>query len=123
NGGVWRIFIMGVDANGVPDVYNIIQDGPSLSIPYGDSIHPTPFTFVFDPPVHLPNVGLYEFAIQGEYCGSFFTVAADGHDDYPDGICWYHGRESPCEYRPRYQPVGDKNIDIVFQMEFCAAGT
>ena len=123
NGAVWRIFIMGVDSLGVPDVNSIIQDGPTLSIPYGDGVHPTPFKFVFAPPVQLPSVGEYELAVQGDQCAGVFDIAGDSHDDYPGGIYWFHRREDLCEYRPRSHPSAFADEDMVFQIEFCVPET
>ncbi len=123
NGSIWRIFVLGVDSAGRPDNNEIIQDGPSLYIWSGDGVHPTPFRFVFNPPIHLPSVGTYELAVQADSCFGNFLVAGDLNDDYPDGIGWYHGRENFCEYKPRSQPEALPDRDLNFLVEFCPPET
>jgi hypothetical protein len=124
NVAVWRIFVMALDSAGVPDVTQILRNGPTLVNEYGDGIHPTPFRFVFDPPIVLSAPGEYEFAIQGDQCHGVFDLASvDGDGSaYPDGVFWLHGRQAtycygfPAGYPDRY---GDS--DLAFTVEFCAA--
>jgi hypothetical protein len=120
---VWRIFIIPVDSTGEPIVEQFLQDGPTLKFTYGDSINPTPFRFVFDPPVQLPSPGTYELAVQGDYCNGDFLIASDGNDDYPDGVAWKHHREEYCLYYPAPFPTAYPNVDLPFRVEFCTDGT
>jgi hypothetical protein len=125
NGSVWRIFVMGLDSLGVPDVNQIIQNGPTLKIQYGDGSHPTAFRFVFDPPIQLPKSGEYEFAIQGDQCVGYFDLAGCGGDGsaYPDGVLWDHGRMTVCAGYPRPGPQAYPLSDLAFTVEFCPSGT
>jgi hypothetical protein len=125
NVSVWRMFIMAVDSTtGVPDPNQILQNGPTLVNAYGDGVHPTPFRFVFDPPVVLPAPGEYEFAIQGDQCDGVFDLAGNESDGsaYPSGVFWLHGRQAtycygiPSEYPDRYA-----DSDLAFTVEFCEA--
>ena len=121
-----RIFIMGLDSTGVPDVYNILQDGPALPWPQGDGVHATPLRFDFDPPVVLPGVGEYEFAVQGDSCRGVVDLVGNGYggQNYLDGEFWYHGREATlCYYKPRVAPESHPDTDVVFEIEFCPTNT
>jgi hypothetical protein len=124
NVAVWRVFVMALDSTGVPDVTHILRNGPTLVNEYGDGVHPTPFRFVFDPPVVLPAPGEYEFAIQGDQCGGVFDLASiDGDGStYPSGVLWYHGRQaSHCSGIPAPYPDRYPNSDLAFTVEFCPA--
>jgi hypothetical protein len=123
NFAILRIHILGLDEFGTPDPKKVIQDGPTVQIPYSPIYHrPTPYRFAFDPPVVLPGPGEYEFAIQGDQCAAFVDMAANCNDPYPLGRFWDHGRVlyPPC-HLARY-PLGDPTWDMVFSVEFCGVG-
>jgi hypothetical protein len=123
----WHIYIMGLDSLGTPDPSKMIQDGPILAHTDGDSIHSTPFRFVFDPPVILPAPGEYELAVMLDQCApgpsSLNGDYGDG-SDYPQGMHWDHGRQVySCSGHPRSDPTPHPESDLIFTIEFCRAST
>lgn len=123
-----RVFVMPTDSLGQPDFLNMIASGPSVFHTDGDGVHPTPFEFVFDPPLQLPKVGEYEFAVQADPCWGIWdildvNITRRAHDTYPGGSMWLHSRwtDLPCRLRgwPTRYPVGD----LCFSVRFCDAAT
>src|SRR6266487_1766626 len=109
-----HIWITTTDATGRPAVGGIIRNGPTLSIPYGDNIHPVRYDFVFDPPQALTRPGLYYFALTADPCFGFWDILQDDHNDYPDGEVWENGRTQDCHLR--IQPSAFPNDDLVFSI-------
>jgi hypothetical protein len=120
NDSIWHLYLMALDSAGVPDVTRLIADGPTLRIINGDGVSDTPFRFAFDPPLRLPSLGEYEFAIQGDGCRGVFQIVQDCNDDYKDGVLWVHDRVTfpPCHLRGG--PASYPTADLVFTVEFCS---
>jgi len=116
-----HIWITTTDATGRPVATGVIQNGPTLSIPFGDNVHPIRYEFVFDPPVALPRPGLYYFALTADPCFGFWDILYDDRNDYPDGEAWENGRTQDCHLR--IQPTGFPSVDLVFTIAFCHATT
>jgi len=119
-----RVFVMPTDSLGEPDVPNMIVAGPSVFHTDGDGVHPTPFEFVFDPPLKLPRSGEYEFAVQADPCWGIWDIldVSASRDPYPQGNLWLHSRwiDNPCHLRTRPAPYGG---DLCFSIRFCDAAT
>ena len=116
-----HIWVTTTDATGRPVAIGVIQNGPTLSIPFGDNIHPVRYDFVFDPPVALPRPGLYYFALTADPCFGFWDILQDDRNDYPDGEVWENGRTTDCHLR--IQPSAFPSVDLVFTISFCHAPT
>src|SRR5881409_471447 len=54
-----KLWITEADSIGMPLIGNVVFDGPALSVPYGDGIHPIEIQYSFDPPLALPHRGRY----------------------------------------------------------------
>ncbi len=118
-----RIFVMPTDSLGEPDVRNMILAGPSIFHTDGDGVHPTPFEFVFDPPLRLPRPGTYEFAVQSDPCDGIWDILDVGkRGDYLEGNLWLHSRsiDSDCPLRSRPAPYGG---DLCFNVRFLVPTT
>ena len=113
-----KLWITDVDSTGMPLTDQVVLDGPWISYPYGDGVHPTMIQFIFDPPVALPHQGQFFFAIQ-ELCYGYFDLLAANFDVYPGGMAWRTGRSflSGCGLRP----YPDKLVhpDLAFTIDFC----
>ena len=114
-----HLYIIGTDANRHPVVNNVVVNGPVVTNPYGDGVHPTPYVFTFDPPCTLPGPGYYCLAFRLTYCNGYYDIAGAA-DDYPDGQAWWF-RRSECYLRP--SPTSFPDNDLVFTVEFCDATT
>ena len=112
-----HLYIMAVDSLGKPDGNTILQDGPSLSIPFGPTPgQPVEVRYEFDPPFALPARGKYCFAIQEGTCFSTFSLLGDTTNVYPEGAAWKFDRTFSCGICcPALFAPGD----MIFQIEFC----
>jgi len=118
-GGYLKLWITEVDSAGVPQVDRKVLDGPVITVPFGDGIHPIKMEWTFDPPFALPRKGAYYFAAQ-DWCGGHWGLLLSSSDAYAGGRAWRSGRtcfdpEGCSLYRP---PQVIPN-DLVFTIEFC----
>lgn len=117
-GGSLKLWITEVDSTGKPLTDRVIHEGPVITVPFGDGIHPIKMEFVLDPPVSLPRPGKYFVAAQ-DYCGGHWGLLTNANNVYPDGTLWRTGRSSfsGCMLRPN--PSQFVSADLVFTVEFC----
>ena len=113
-----KLWITEVDSTGMPLTDRVVLDGPWISYPYGDGVHPTKIQYSFDPPFALPHRGEFFFAIQ-ELCYGYFGLLASSSDAYSGGSAWRTGRSflSGCGLRP--YPSRLLHPDLVFTIVFC----
>jgi hypothetical protein len=114
-----KLYVANVDSLGRPNPLSLILDGPTVYHVLGDSIHPTPFQFVFNPPLVLPHPGKYEVAFQGNPCGSSFFFIYANNNPFAEGTLWWHGQTSGSGCRLRRDPTEYPIQDLVFQIDFC----
>ncbi len=114
-----KLYVANVDSLGKPNPLDLILDGPTVYNVAGDSIHPTPFTFTFSPPLVLPRAGMYEIAFQAVPCGDSFFFIYCYNNPYPQGTLWWHGETSRSLCRLRTDPQLYPLQDLVFQVGFC----
>jgi len=118
-GGHLKLWITEVDSAGVPDIGQTVLEGPVISVPFGDGVHPIKMEWDFDPPFVLPHSGLFYFAVQ-DYCGGHWDLLQNEHNAYPFG----------CEYRNGIncftgcgvlRPFPDPFVgfDLIFTIESC----
>src|SRR6266850_2059171 len=88
-----KLWITEVDSAGMPLTDHVVLDGPTLSGPLGDGVHPNKIRYSFDPPIALPRRGRYFFAIQHR-CVGFFDLVATLYDVYAGGSLWRTGRSN-----------------------------
>jgi hypothetical protein len=116
----YSLFIVGTDSLGFPDVTGkTLLHGRVVYNYYGDGVHPTPITFVFDPPFVLPSQGKYEFAIQLVPCAAVSYLLMSIGDTYPDGDHWRHADSAMegCLLKPYPDEIA--NEDLIFSIRFC----
>jgi hypothetical protein len=113
-------YIMGTDSTGMPDINQMIHEGPTLIVLDGDGIHPIEFTWTFDPPIVLPKPGKYAFYLFQDPCAAYFDLPSNRspNDHYPDGELWYTHRSWGCTPIPWMSSIED--ADLMFQVEFCS---
>lgn len=117
-----KLYILGVDNNGTPVTSNIILDGPAFEGPLGDGVHPVPVRFTLNPPVTLPRLGLYCFAVKENFCDGAFHLIGGRKNAYPYGMAW--------EFEKGFACVGlslasnaNPNLDLAFEVDFCDMAT
>ena len=115
-----HLYITATDSLGRPIANAILQDGPSLFIPFGDGIHPIEFAFNFDPPLSLPHAGRFCIAFQADPCDATWNILSNKLNAYADGSGWLFGR-SDCTLRPSPREV--PTVDLVFRVVFCHLST
>jgi len=118
NANPLKLWITEVDSTGTPLIGSVVFDGPAVSVPYGDGIHPIKIEYWFDPPVALPHRGRYFFAIQ-ELCWGWFDLLTSSVDAYPDGSAWRTGRSNFSGCILSYNVSRLIRPDLVFTIEFC----
>lgn len=116
-----KVYFARVDSTGRPDVHTLLFDGLTVHA-NGDGINPTPYVFVFDPPVVLPGVGTYEFGLRSDPCDSWWDIRAAEPSVYADGSAWDHSRSLITNCPPRIFP-GRLAGDVIFKMTFCSHTT
>ena len=89
-----KLYVANVDSLGRPNPLDLVLDGPTVYNVAGDSIHPTPFTFHFDPALVLPHPGKYEIALQSVPCAYPFFFIYSYANPYSQGSLWWHGETS-----------------------------
>jgi hypothetical protein len=114
-----KIYVANVDSLGRPIPQSLILDGPTVYHVLGDSIRPTPFQFVFNPPLVLPRPGKYEIAFQASSCAASFYFIYAYNNPFPDGTLWWHGQTALSLCRLRTDPTEYPLQDLVFQVDFC----
>jgi hypothetical protein len=117
-----KLWITEVDSAGMPLIGQVVFEGPALSVPYGDGIHPIKVQYSFDPPVALPHRGRYFFAIQ-ELCLGYFDLLTTTVDAYPDGSAWRTGRSNFSDCILAFDVSRLIRPDLVFTIEFCNTRT
>jgi hypothetical protein len=120
-GGHLKLWITEADSTGVPQLDRRILDGPVITVPFGDGIHPIRMEWSFDPPIALPHRGRYYFTAQ-DWCGGNWSLLASTTDPYTGGQAWRSGitcfdPEGCNLYRT---PQGFASYDLVFTIEFCS---
>lgn len=123
-GGQLKLWITEADTAGVPQVDRKVLDGPVITVPFGDGIHPIKMEWLFDPPFPLPHRGRYYFAAQ-DWCGGHWDLLVNLNDAYSGGNAWRSGitcfdPDGCYLYRP---PDPFWSYDLVFTIEFCQEGT
>ena len=113
-----KLWITEADSSGTPLIGQVVFDGPALSVPYGDGIHPIKIQYSFDPPVALPHRGRYFFAIQ-ELCSGWFDLLTSTVDAYADGSAWRTGISNFSGCILAYNIHRLIRPDLVFTIEFC----
>lgn len=122
-GGHLKLWITEADSTGVPQLDRRVLDGPVITVPFGDGIHPIKMEWSFDPPAVLPRKGKYYFAVQ-DWCGGHWSLLVSTDDTYAGGKAWRSGITCfdlyGCDlYRPPWRLTAD---DLVFTIEFCQTG-
>jgi hypothetical protein len=117
-----KLWITEVDSTGAPLIGRVVFDGPALSVPYGDGIHPIKIQYSFDPPIALPHRGRYFFATQ-ELCYGAFNLLISVGDPYVDGGLWRTGRSNFSDCILAYNIDRISDYDLVFTIEFCNTRT
>lgn len=117
-GGGFKLWITEVDSTGVPQIGRVILEGPVITVPFGDGVHPIKMEFSFDPPFALPRTGRYYFTVQ-DYCGGNWDLLASAYDVYSDGSAWRSG--ITCFSGCSYLRIPDRLVhpDLVFEIQFC----
>ncbi|HET9328428.1 MAG TPA: hypothetical protein VFQ05_16800 [Candidatus Eisenbacteria bacterium] len=121
-----HVFVTATDSLGRPDETRILASGPEVFHPNGDGVNPTEFEFVFDPPLALPNLGKYYFAIQSTPCyGTWRLLGVVGIDHYPEGYTWLNGKTDPelCPYLNPLARRSNPNADLCFRIRYCDFAT
>jgi hypothetical protein len=119
-GGSLKLWITEVDSTGTPQVDRKVLDGPVITVPFGDGIHPIKMEWSFDPPFALPHRGRFYFAAQ-DWCGGHWGLLLATYDAYSGGYAARSGQTcfapSGCSlWRP---PDPFFSYDLVFTIEFC----
>jgi len=117
----WHFYLFATDSLGRPDWQQLLVNGPTVYNYYGDGVHNIPMKFEFNPPLVLPQTGVYEMAFHPEPCDGQFFFLYDYGNHYPDGTAWLHGRLSACVPRPG--PEGFPLLDMIFEIVFCDTTT
>ncbi len=114
-----KFWITEVDSSGTPHTHLVVYDGPIISVTSPDSIHPTPITYAFDPPIVLPRQSVYCFWVQ-EVCSGWADLLIDGGvDGYPGGHLWQTFRSDFDGCILRDYPNTFPSYDLVFTLVFC----
>ena len=115
-----HLYVTATDSLGGPDIRNMLSDGPSVFNAGGDGIHPDPFEFVFDPPLRLPGLGSYYFAVQSDPCSGIWDIlAVKDIDYYPAGQLWGHSRSIDGGCPLRRSVTRYPNADLCFRVRYC----
>ena len=117
----WHLWITETDSLGNPLPRNVLLDGPTSRVFYGDGVHPVEHRYSFDPPFVLPHRGKFFFAINNDPCDGSFQILLNVANAYPDGAFYLTERSLACVLREA--PAVYSNVDLVFEMEFCRATT
>ena len=118
-----RLYVTENDSMGEPDRCAIVQDGPTLLVPYGDGTHHIKVQFSFDPPLCLPHRGFFYFAVQPDPCFGYFDMPTDSFNGYPNGRLRTASR-SDCEgCLGGIRSTTNPNADLIFTIEFCDSST
>lgn len=114
-----KLWVTEVDSTGKPRVDRVLREGPVITVPLGDGIHPIEMKFVLDPPCALPGPGQYYFAVQ-DYCGGIWDFLANNEDPYPDGQAWRSDISCHSGCYLRQFMYSFPWADMLFRMEFCS---
>lgn len=124
-GGYLKLWITETDSSGVPQVDRKLLDGPAITVPFGDGVHPIKMEWIFDPPFALPRRGTYFFTVQ-DWCGGHWGLLRTDSKVYGGGSAWKSGRtcfdEGGC-YLWRTPNPSFLGVDLVFTIEFCQMPT
>ncbi|MGH7740939.1 MAG: hypothetical protein ACRENS_02835 [Candidatus Eiseniibacteriota bacterium] len=119
-----RLYVTNSDLNGRPVTSSVLYEGPIVQGPFGDGVHPLPWTFDISPPLTLSHPGLYYFNVTEGSCfiGTFWLLA-DTTNRYADGGEWRTGR-STCDINPGSiaGPLYPRT-DLIFDVETCSSVT
>src|SRR5262249_47533451 len=120
-----KLYVMEVDTvAGIvkPDEKKILLDGPSLVVPGGDGIHPTPIPWLLDPPLTLPRRGQFAFEIAPLPCGggSANLFVGRSGNPYSGGSFWSFDTGN-CGAGCCPDNPWDGTIDVAFRADFCEA--
>ena len=121
-----RLHLMTTLQSGVPNLSNILVDGPTLVRRFGDGINPIEFMWRWDPPLVLPGRGLYAWFLTQDPCSGLWDILAKSDGAYYlQGDAWYTPRSNcvidPPTMQPRLRHF--PNADFVFQVGFCRDAT
>lgn len=117
-GGSLKLWITAVDSAGIPKIRTVIFNGPVISVPFGDGIHPIEMDWNLDPPIVLPQRGTYYFAVQ-DYCGGHWGLLISSRNPYGQGCAWRSSETcfDGCAFNLRPGPFVD--YDLAFAIDFC----
>jgi hypothetical protein len=123
-GGYLKLWITETDSAGTPLVDRKVLDGPAITVPCGDGIHPIKMEWTFEPAFVLPRRGKYFLAAQ-DWCGGHWDLLVSEAGTYDSGMAWRSGitcfDPDGCSlWRP---PNAFSWLDLVFTIEFCQAST
>jgi hypothetical protein len=114
-----RLYVMGMDSEHPlqPDPLNLILEGPTVIL-LGQSDMPRPVRFELDPPLQLPAVGRFAFALKpGTDCSGGFSVMIDSTGSYAEGDAWHITPNFDCEGLGSFQRTSSG--DLIFEIEMC----
>lgn len=117
-----KLWITEVDSLGRPLTDQVVLDGPTTSVVFGDGVNPTEIRYDLNPPALLPSPGTYAFFVQ-QLCDGVFDLYFTPTDEYPDGSFWLTGRSHLSGCTLRMLPNEFAETDLVFTIEFCADAT
>jgi hypothetical protein len=113
-----HLYITETNASGLPLAGQVVLDGPTLTVPSGDGVHPIEFRWSFDPPLALPHPGKYAFFLFQSPCLAYWDILATNRDPYAGGDAWLTGR-SNCTIFRNINLNEDPAADLVFQIGTC----
>lgn len=117
-------WVTNVREDGLPLVGQAFYASEPLAGSSSDGIHPAPYVFVIDPPLHLTRDRRYYFAIKEITGFAVINILSDTSDTYTAGRavivspcidCQGLGCGISLPYNPRW--------DLIFDLAFCDAAT
>lgn len=121
-GDAVHLVVCRADSTGRPEADSLVADGGIVTMPAGYDVSPSPFKFVFSPPLQLPRPGFYSFAVQGSPCGRLINIMFADGNPYGGGSVWVHHQTNSASCFLSHLLKGLPNSDLVFAVEFCTPG-
>jgi len=118
-GGNLKLWITEVDSLGTPDLDRILLEGPIITVPFGDGIHPIKMEWTFDTPFALPRRGTFYLAAQ-DFCGGHWDLVVNKDNAYTQGSAWRSGISCFSGCYLRKFPDGFSDVDLIFNVGFCS---
>ena len=114
------LWIARTDGTGRPDTHSIVYGGTAPVLEGGDGVAPAHFDFAFDPPIALPGVGQYYFALKS-VCPSEVVVLAVKTPAH-EGGAWGTGRLCDSGLATLSTAPADPTMNVAMRIVFCAPG-